>query len=317
MRMKVWMAVACLLFATPVFAWHLDGCVVCDENRNGVCDSEDTPLAGVFFIIENTAGTFYDTELTGKDGCFYQSLPDYGDTYTMTVDKSTLPEGAVVLLPGSDGVLKFTVDDTNSSFTYCWLINCHPEDHEACWLTGGGVKFDSICGMKVAEGGPLHNFGGNIYPSCSPYPGDGGNWNHVAHDQKLHFQAREITKVECGNVEGIEPGSESPVTPFNYLEFWGTGTLKGIKGNKVDYGTVYCHGRCEDRNEPGSNGAKDGVDIDRYFLHVYSDPSDPEGSALLLVDIDGDPSTVDPLKITGGNLQIHISSCDDPPAWAK
>jgi hypothetical protein len=28
------------------------------------------------------------------------------------------------------------------------------------------------------------------------------------------------------------------------------------------------------------------------------------------VDVDGDPSTVDPLIITDGNMQIHISGCD-------
>jgi len=119
--------------------------------------------------------------------------------------------------------------------------------------------------------------------------------------------------VRCGNVEGIPPGSESPVTPYNFIEFTGTGTLKGIKGNKVDYGTVYFFGRCEDRNEPGSNGQRDGAFKDRYFLHVYADPGNPAGSTLLLVDVDHNPATVDPVTITDGNLQIHVSSCDNPP----
>jgi len=114
--------------------------------------------------------------------------------------------------------------------------------------------------------------------------------------------------VACGNVPGIEPGSESPVTPFNFIEFQGTGTLKGIKGSKADFGAVSFFARCEDRNEPGSNGAKDGADIDHYFLHVFQG-----GTTLLLVDEDGDPATVDPVTISGGNLQIHISSCANPP----
>jgi hypothetical protein len=38
------------------------------------------------------------------------------------------------------------------------------------------------------------------------------------------------------------------------------------------------------------------------------------GSSLILVDIDADPATVDPLIMTDGNMQIHISSCDAPIA---
>ena len=53
--------------------------------------------------------------------------------------------------------------------------------------------------------------------------------------------------------------------------------------------------------------AKDGEDVDRYFLHVYSGDT-----TLLLLDVDGDPETIDPITITGGNIQIHASSCDDP-----
>jgi hypothetical protein len=174
-----------------------------------------------------------------------------------------------------------------------------------CWLTGGGVKFSPTTGTNLAEKGPQHNFGGNVNPSCSEEPGDGGQWNHLAHSQKLHFAGTSIRVVGCGNVSGIPPGSESPVTPFNFIEFEGTGTLKGMAGNKVDYGVVTFFGRAEDRNEPGSNGAKDGQDIDRYFLRVL----DGTGATRLLVDGDGNPLSVDPVTITGGNLQIHISSC--------
>ena len=52
------------------------------------------------------------------------------------------------------------------------------------------------------------------------------------------------------------------------------------------------------------------MDVDRYFLHVIGDAGDPIGSTLLLVDVDEDPATVDPVMLTGGNLQIHISSCE-------
>jgi hypothetical protein len=63
--------------------------------------------------------------------------------------------------------------------------------------------------------------------------------------------------------------------------------------------------RAEDRNEPGASGNRDGAKIDRYFLNV----TDATNTSLLLVDGDGNPATVDPVAITDGNLQIHISSC--------
>ena len=130
---------------------------------------------------------------------------------------------------------------------------------------------------------------------------------------KLHFKGNPITEVSCGNVPGYPPGSGSPETPYNYIDYCGTGTLKGIKNNRVDNGMVYFCARGEDHNEPGSNGAKDGQDIDRYWLHVFSNPGDPDGSTLYCFDEDGDCSTMDPRTITGGNIQLHISSCDNPP----
>ena len=113
--------------------------------------------------------------------------------------------------------------------------------------------------------------------------------------------------VRCGNVAGIPPGSTSPVTPFNFIEYQGTGILKGVGPNKADYGIVTFFARAEDRNEPGSEaGGNNGGDtIDRYFLRVV----DGGGTVRLLVDGDGNAATVDPITITGGNLQIHISSC--------
>jgi len=52
-------------------------------------------------------------------------------------------------------------------------------------------------------------------------------------------------------VDTFYPGrGKSPVTSFNDIEFEHPGTLKGLKGNKVDYGTIYYLAQCEDRNEP-------------------------------------------------------------------
>jgi hypothetical protein len=172
-------------------------------------------------------------------------------------------------------------------------------------MTGGGAKFSTITNIGMAQKGPQHSFGGNVNPSCSPFPGQGGQWNHIAHKDKLHFMGTVIQVVRCGNVPRIPEGSESPVTPFNFIESQGTGTLKGIKGNKDDYGIVNFFARVEDRNEPGSSGAKDGTLVDRYHLHVF----DSAGNTLLLVDGDAVAATVEPVLITHGNLQLHISSC--------
>ena len=38
-----------------------------------------------------------------------------------------------------------------------------------------------------------------------------------------------------------------------------SGNYVVIKGNKADYPLVYFFARCEDRNEPGSNGQRDGA----------------------------------------------------------
>jgi hypothetical protein len=179
-----------------------------------------------------------------------------------------------------------------------------------CWLTGGGVKFEPVTGTRQAEHGPQVNFGGNVWPACSETAGAGGNWNHIDHRLKLHFHGTEIPNVGCGNVEGIPPGSESPVTGFNVIEFEGTGTLQGIAGNQDDFGTVCFAARAEDRNEPGSNGAKDGTLVDRYSLVVW----DCDTGAPLLIFGEGDGSEIPPpVTITGGNLQMHDSSCENPP----
>jgi hypothetical protein len=104
------------------------------------------------------------------------------------------------------------------------------------------------------------------------------------------------------------------VTPFNFIEWTGTGTLKGIQGNKLGTISVYFSARTEDRNEPGTKDSNAGSGIDRYYLNVYTNQADPAGSSLLPVNGDANPLNVVPIEITDGNFQIHISSCDNPPA---
>ena len=303
--------VGLFVLTAPAWAWHVEGCVYCDANGNGVIDSGDIALPNVGVTVTAADGTVRVGK-TDANGCYWIDLSEDDATYVVTLDPNTVPVGSDVLLPAG-GSETFSLDSDSDWALVNWLLDCdggEPEVH--CWLTGGGVKFEQITNGTVAEHGPDNSMGGNIAPSCSLEPGDGGNWNHIAHGARLHFQGKVITKVRCGNVDGIPPGSTSPETGVNFLEAWGTGTLKGIKGNKVDF-VVYFFLRCEDRNEPGSHGAKDGALVDRYFLNVYTDPLDPVTSSKLLIDIDQNAATVDPITITGGNLQIHASSCDDPP----
>jgi hypothetical protein len=292
---------------TGASAWHIDGKVYCDTNGSGVIDAGDVPLSNVQIQADGAEDFSANTD---DAGAYHVDLSETPQCYTVTLSAATLPADASTVIPGSGSFVICTTEN-EFEFTRDWLI--HSEQCTGlCWLTGGGVKFEQITGTYNAEHGPKISFGGNVHPSCSADPGEGGQWNHVDHVLKLHFQGTSIPTVHCGNVPGIPPGSESPVTPVNFIEYTGTGRLKGIKGNKVDYPTVYFFARAEDRNEPGSNGAKDGALIDRYFLRVYQDPNDPIGSTLLLFDIDGNSATVDPQTITGGNLQMHYSSCPTP-----
>jgi hypothetical protein len=294
------LALLTILLPSVALAWHVQGRVVCANTGQ--------PLAGIRITVESTDPSFQfvDDNVSDQDGHYFIDLPALPACYRLT---ATVGAGEAVVTPGS-GEFAFCTSDAVIEFIRDWVISSPRCTEGACWLTGGGAKISTIAGIPVAEKGRRHNFGGNVNPGCSPTAGDGGNWNHIDDQLRLHFQGRHIEVIRCGNVDGIPPGSTSPVTPFNFIEFRGTGRVQGIKGNKADFPLVYFFGRCEDRNEPGSNGQRDGAGKDRYFLHVYTDPSNPNGSTLLLIDDDGNPATVDPTIITDGNLQIHVSSCD-------
>jgi hypothetical protein len=300
------LAVAALTLgaATAALAWNVNGHVY--------CEGTGLPLSGVQFVVTSTdaAAPYSCIAYSGDDGGYLIPLPNVPGTYDLT---AVIDVNESILTPAS-GHFLFSTSDAVWDATTDFIIASPLCAQEACWLTGGGARFSAITGTDLGQIGKRHNWGGNVYPGCSPTAGDGGQWNDIDEVQRLHFQGQHIEVIRCGNVDGIPAGSTSPVTPYNFIEFQGTGRLQGVKGNKVDFGTVYFFGRCEDRNEPGSNGQRDGAGKDRYFLNVYTNALDPAGSSVLLVDQDGDPATVDPLIITDGNLQIHVSSCDTPPA---
>ena len=299
--MAAFMVASMGLMEGTALAWHVQGTVYCDANLNGIIDAGDLPVSGLTVTVSGGGFTGSDTTGNYGAGSWAVFLPDTPGSYKITLTGNTSP----IISPTS---LNFSTTADNNVLTINILLDGQGCSELKCWLTGGGVKFSAITHTDLAEKGPLHNFGGNVNPSCSGEPGEGGQWNHIAQKANLHFQGNQIEVVRCGNVTPPPPpGSTSPVTPFNFIEFRGTGTLKGIGGNKADYGTVTFFGRAEDRNEPGgtAGGNNAGAYIDRYYLQV----TDSGGVVRLNVDVDGVNSTVDPLTITGGNMQIHISSC--------
>ncbi len=306
--------ILCLLLlgaSSQALAYHIAGFVFCDSNLNGVFDGDDVPLSGI--TVEATKDGLTASVMTGPDGTYsidleaqVGSAASPGDWVVSISDG--LSAEATVLVPG-DGTHEVTVEvDLPGAFVedVDFAINdpaCQPTTG-ACWMTAGGVKFEPLVSQDLAQNGPKDTFGGNVYPSCSSEPGEGGQWNHVAHSLKLHFMGTDISVIRCGNVDGIEPGSESPVTPFNFIEFEGIGWIQGIRGNKVSRTPVTFIARVEDRNEPGNEHSSAGEDIDRYFLEVTAPGPVPE-VVIQVGTID------DPVTITGGNLQLHASSCDD------
>jgi hypothetical protein len=111
-----------------------------------------------------------------------------------------------------------------------------------------------------------------------------------------------VEEVICGNVVGIDDGSESPIAPFNFIEFAGTGFALSTDGGEAI--PITFSGRVEDRNEPGnsqSDRSADGDATDRFFLRVQT--YDREG--LYLVSGDQSPDVVEPVAITQDNFQIH------------
>jgi hypothetical protein len=295
----------CLLFLSASAAWApcgVSGYVYCDVNQNGIIDEGDTPFANVDVMLDGVYGA-----TTNAEG-FYDIF-SYAVCHaeTISLDETTLPDDAVFIDPPINGA------PCSSNLEQNWLIDsevCHPTEEGECWLTAGGVKFEPVVGIDMAQHtntnghGPKDSVGGVVYPSCDPDPGDGGNWNHIFHKAQWHLKGTDITVIRCGNVEGIEPGTESPECPLNFIEFEGTGTLDGIGGNKANC-SVRFSARAEDRNEPGNerSNPNGGADIDRYFLQVFD-----AGTNALLLEVSDENG--DPITITGGNFQIHCSSCE-------
>ncbi len=279
-------------------AWLKVGAVYCDSNTNGVIDfGVDVPVQSVLVVVTNTSGTYSNFSWTTAEGIFLVQLPDSPDTFVDYVHPLTLPAGTTQVLPPFN---TFTTTASSTIVTNFFLIEnpaCvnvtpPPPTNGMCWLTGGGT-------IKSGRGQPVFSFGGVVNPGCSPTAAGGGNFNVIWHAGKLHFKATDISVITCGNLPGLPPGSRSPRTPFNYIDFEGVGTLTGISGNHANFGVVHFTARAVDAGEPGR--------MDALYIRVYSGT----GQTLLLISADtGTPTDVSPLTISTGNLQLHVSGCN-------
>jgi len=303
------MATALGLWASAATAHHIAGSVVCGDTTPA------TPLAGVAVTAQGTLNTY--TGSTAADGTFYIELPTLTDTYIVTI---TPPAGLTITSPASGQysapIFAGGVGGPNSfDDAHFVLTGCTPPPPTDCWMTAGGVKFEPLVNEYLAEvnngKGPNDTWGGNVYPSCSQFPGNGGHWNHVSHRLKLHLNGQDQNVIECGNVPGTEPGTDSPVCDVNFIHWEGWGTISPISGGDTDKKVpVYYEAKVEDRAEPGNlHGAKDQPDdVDRYYIKVWYLNADLTVGA----PVPGfEFGTYDsPIQITGGNLQIHCTSCD-------
>ena len=117
--------------------------------------------------------------------------------------------------------------------------------------------------------------------------------------------------IKCGNVPGTEPGTDSPVCSVNFIHWEGWGTISPVNGGDTDKKVpVYYEAKVEDRAEPGNlHGAKNQPDdVDRYYLKVwYLNLDETVGAPVPGFEFG---TYDDPIQITGGNLQIHCTSCD-------
>jgi len=303
------LTLAALVVGSPsAMAWHICGTVYCDANGNSIQDSEDTPLAGVTVRVVGVNGAaFNEAAVTGPDGVYCVRLLDVDASYCASLED--IPNNAPVV-----GGNSYCFDGIDGWLTKDWLVDA-AACRSSCWMTAGGVKFEPLVNEDLAEAkfekGPNDSFGGNVYPGCSAFAGDGGHWNHVSHRLGLHLNGQDQHVIECGNVPGTEPGTDSPVCTVNYIHWEGWGTVSPVNGRDADKKVpVYYEAKVEDRAEPGNlKGAKNQPDdVDRYFIKVwYANPDGSKGAEVPGFEFGSFDA---PILVTGGNLQIHCTSCD-------
>src|SRR6266851_8946427 len=198
---------ALALSALNASAWNVSGVVSCPNGNTA---------AGIVVFITGVGSTTTDV-----NGAYVLELPTVSASYAICVDASTLPAGATV-----SGCSAFSVNVNSQfadvDFTLSGAIcSLPPPTPVTCWLTGGGT-------VGKTKGQPDFNFGGVVYPGCSPTAAGGGNWNVIDHLDGLHFKGLNITVIGCSG-----SSDKAPPVKVNIIDFMGTGTLAGIDGNST------------------------------------------------------------------------------------
>jgi SdrD B-like domain len=296
----------------------VSGFVLCDANQNGTNDIGDVGIPNVMVVVTNENGSFSNSTVTAGNGFFSLQIPNFdplaerqdplSQVYIETLNPATLPAGSTIdfpmaitnLIATPAFFIDFAADLTNLVYTSAsgtatngnWLINnpdCQVQTTTTnCMLNGGGVI------RSRTRNRPDHTFAGNIFSRISPRMIEGGNWVDVAHNLNLMFQSTTIESVRCGEL-AITP-SNRRMPKASFIEFSGTGTLKGIGGNRLASIPVLFTARVEDRGQPG-------MGVDRYYLRVFT----ADGTTLLLVSGDpSNPANIVPVPISSGNLSIQM-----------
>jgi hypothetical protein len=139
-----------------------------------------------------------------------------------------------------------------------------------------------------------------VYPGCSPFAADGGNWNVIDHNSNLHFQGQNIIVDDC-----YGEATKSPKVTVRVIEFHGTGIISGIGGNPDNTTAVSFVGQAIDNHDGGAGS-------DQLFLYV----TDASNHLWLQIGT-GVPVGVNPIAgitpatVSVGNIQIHQSSCNN------
>jgi len=201
------------------------------------------------------------------------------DSYADYVHPLTLPQGSTAVTPLAN---TFTITPEASVVTNFFLVsntNClstqpPPQGTTNCWANASGTIGGS--------GRPAHSFGGVVLPPCSPDAAS-SFWTDVAHFQKLQFKSLSITNVVCVST--------------NSIQFSGTGSLKGIAGNKARNNDVVFDAFLQ--TSAGENN-------DAYYLRVY----DRSGRTLLLISSNAsNPLALAPVNLRSGSVEISPFIC--------
>jgi cysteine-rich repeat protein len=135
---KIKVLATLLIFMTlslgTVNAGEIGGYVFCDSNQNSVLDFwTDQRLEGVVVNVSGALG-FTGTDITWGDVCsgwncqgFYLILVPVADTYTITLDATTLPPGSAIIDPASGEYVEAMDPDGIWNIRRSWLLDCADE----------------------------------------------------------------------------------------------------------------------------------------------------------------------------------------------